>query len=140
MRQRYLFVSIFYEAIRIAYQKREIDDGTAFRFTGGFRKYDLYGFDLSGRFTRINNFTSDSNEFNMEVSRFLLDKFDVSVYASHEQEELDIENGFTAGLLTYGASVYWSINRHYFASMFMERYVEDDYDNTSVFTQAGLRF
>ena len=45
-----------------------------------------------------------------------------------------------AEVLTYGASVYWSINRHYFASMFIERYVEDDYDNTSVFTQAGLRF
>ena len=76
----------------------------------------------------------------MEVSRFLLDKIDVSVYASHEQEELDIENGFTAGLLTYGASVYWTINRHYFASMFIERYDEDDYDNTSIFTQAGYRF
>ena len=124
----------------MAYQKREIDDENATRFTGGFRKYDLYGFDLSGRYTRINNFTSKSNEFNVEVSRFLFDKVDVSVYASHEQEELDIENGFTAGLLTYGASVYWTINRHYFASMFIERYDEDDYDNTSIFTQAGYRF
>ncbi len=124
----------------MAYQKRDIDDDTATRFTGGFRKYDLYGFDLSGRYTRINYFTSKSNEFNVEVSRFLLEKFDVSVYASHEQEELEIENGFTAGLLTYGASVYWSINKHYFASMFIERYDEDDYDNTSIFSQAGYRF
>ena len=124
----------------MAYQQREIDNESATRFTGGIRKYDLYGFNLSGRYTRINNFTSKSNEFNVEVSRLLLQKMDVSVYASHEQEELEIENGFTAGLLTYGASVYWSINKHYFASMFLERYDEDDYDNTSIFTQAGYRF
>ncbi len=124
----------------MAYQQREIDDENATRFTGGIRKYDLYGFNLSGRYTHINNFTSKSNEFNVEVSRLLLEKMDVSVYASHEQEELEIENGFTAGLLTYGASVYWSINRHYFLSMFLERYDEDDYDNTSLFTQAGYRF
>jgi hypothetical protein len=124
----------------MAYQQREIDNESATRFTGGIRKYDLYGFNLSGRYTHINNFTSKSNEFNVEVSRLLLEKMDVSVYASHEQEELEIENGFTAGLLTYGASVYWAINRHYFLSMFLERYDEDDYDNTSLFTQAGYRF
>ncbi|UCH82372.1 MAG: SPOR domain-containing protein [Nitrospiraceae bacterium] len=123
-----------------AYQHRDIDDESATRFTGGFRAYDLRRFNLSGRYTRINNFTSKSNEFNLEVSRFFLDKFDVSVYASHEQEELDIENGFTAGLLTYGASLYWTINKHYFISMFLERYDEDDYDNTSMFTQGGYRF
>jgi len=124
----------------MAYQQRDIDDDSATRFTGGFRTYDLNGFNLSGRYTRINNFTSKSNEFNVEVSRFFLDKFDVSVYASHEEEELEIENGFTAGLLTYGSSLYWSINRHYYLSMFLERYDEDDYDNTSLFTQAGYRF
>ena len=124
----------------LAYQKRDIDDETAFRLTAGFRGNDFYGFDLSGRYTRINNFTSKSNEFNVEVSRLLLDRIDLSVYASHEKEELDIENGFTSGLLTYGASVYWSISKHYYASIFIERYDEDDYDNTSIFAQAGYRF
>jgi hypothetical protein len=123
-----------------AYQTRKIDKKEAVRLTGGVRKYDLFGFDVSGRYTYIDNFTSRSNEFSVELSRNLFDKLDVSVYASHEREKLDIENGFTSGLLTYGTSLYWTINKHYYASMFVERYGEKDYNNTSLFTQIGYRF
>ena len=123
-----------------AYQKRNIDHKDSLRLTGGLRKYDLLGFDISGRYTHIDNFTSRNNEFNVELSRYLFNKFDVSVYASHEKEELELENRFTKGLLTYGTSVYWLINKNYYASMFVEHYDEDDYYNTSLFTQAGYRF
>jgi hypothetical protein len=123
-----------------AYQKRKTDNKEALRLTGGIRKYDLFGFDASGRYTYIDNFTSRSSEFSVELSRNLFDKLDVSVYASHEREKLDIENGFTSGLLTYGTSLYWTINKHYYASVFIERYGEKDYHNTSLFTQIGYRF
>jgi hypothetical protein len=123
-----------------AYQKRRIDDKEATRLTGGVRKSDLFGFDIAGRYTYIDNFTSKDNEFNIDLSRTFLDKFDVSLYASHEEEELEIEGGFTSGLLTYGASFYWQINRNYHFLVFVERYDEDDYYNTSMFTQVGYRF
>lgn len=123
-----------------AYQKRKIDNKDATRFMGGINKYDLFGFDLSGRYTYIDNYTSKSSEFNVEASRNLFDSLELSLYASREEEKLDIENGFTTGVLTYGGSLYWMINKHYFASMFIERYDEDDYYNTSVFTQLGYRF
>lgn len=122
-----------------AYQLRKIDNEDALRLTGGFRKYDIFGFDLSGRYTYINNFTSKSSEFNVEISRQLFDRLDLSVYATHEKEKLDIENGFTSVILTYGASLYWLINRNFYASMFIEHYDEDDYNNTSLFTQIGYR-
>ncbi|MBI5057118.1 MAG: hypothetical protein HZB61_10940 [Nitrospirae bacterium] len=123
-----------------AYQTRSIDHDHAVRYTGGFTKHGLFGFDLSGRYTHIDNFTSKNDEFNVEVSRNFLNKVDVSVYASKEREKLEVENGFTAGTLTYGSSVYWQINKNYFLSMFAERYEGDDYHNTSLFTQAGYRF
>lgn len=123
-----------------AYQTRKIDNDHAVRYTGGFTKQDLLGFNLSGRYTHIDNFNSENDEFNLEVSRNFFDKVDVSVYANKEKEKLDIEGGFTTGTLTYGTSVYWQINKHYFVSMFAERYKGDDYHNTSLFTQAGYRF
>jgi hypothetical protein len=123
-----------------AYQTRKIDNDHAVRYTGGFTKYDLLGFNLSGRYTHIDNFNSKNDEFNVEVSRNFIDKIDVSVYANKEKEKLDIEGGFTTGTLTYGTSVYWQLNKNYFVSMFAERYDGDDYYNTSVFTQAGYRF
>lgn len=123
-----------------AYQNRKIDNKEAVRLTGGVRKYNLSGFDVSGRYTYIDNFTSRSSEFSVEVSRTFFDKLDASVYASHEQEKLDIENGFTSGPLTYGTSLYWTINKHYSASLFVERSEENDYHNTALFTQIGYRF
>ncbi|HBH61839.1 MAG TPA: hypothetical protein DDX85_08900 [Nitrospiraceae bacterium] len=123
-----------------AYQTRKIDNDHAVRYTGGFRTYDLGGFNLSGRYTHIDNFNSENDEFNVELARNFFNKVDVSVYASKEKEKLDIEGGFTAGTLTYGTSVYWQLNKNYFVSMFVERYDGDDYYNTSVFTQAGYRF
>ncbi|MBI4683445.1 MAG: hypothetical protein HY757_10160 [Nitrospirae bacterium] len=123
-----------------AYQTRKIDNDHAVRYTGGFTKHDLLGFNLSGRYTHIDNFNSKNDEFNAEVSRNFFDKVDVSVYANKEKEKLDIEGGFTTGTFTYGTSVYWQINKNYFVSMFAERYKGDDYHNTSLFTQAGYRF
>jgi len=123
-----------------AYQTRKIDNDHAVRYTGGFTKQDLFGFNLSGRYTHINNFNSKNDEFNVEVSRNFFDKVDVSVYTSKEKEKLDIEGGFTTGTLTYGTSVYWQISKNYFVSMFAERYNGDDYHNTSLYTQAGYRF
>jgi hypothetical protein len=122
------------------YQVREIDDKDSLRLTAGIRKRDLYGFDLSGRYTHINNFSSISDEFNVEVARNLFNKVDLSVYATHEQEELEIENSFSAGLLTYGASIYWQINRNYYLSMFLEKYDEEVFHNTSVYMQGGYSF
>ncbi len=123
-----------------AYQTRKIDNDHAVRYTGGFTKHDLMGFNLSGRYTHIDNYTSKNDEFNVEVSRNFFNKVDVAVYASKEKEKLDIEGGFTTGTLTYGTSVYWQINKNYFVSMFAERYTGEDYQNTSLFTQAGYRF
>jgi hypothetical protein len=122
------------------YQVRELDDKDALRLTAGIRRRDLYGFDFSGRYTHVNNFSSVSDEFNVEVARYLFDKVDVSVYASHEEEKLELENSFTAGLLTYGASIYWQINRNYYLSMFLEKYDEEEFHNTSVYVQGGYSF
>ncbi|MBI5663854.1 MAG: hypothetical protein HZC49_02005 [Nitrospirae bacterium] len=126
--------------VSAAYQTRKIDNDHAVRYTGGFTKHDLLGFNLSGRYTHIDNFNSKNDAFNVEVSRNFFDKVDISVYASKEQEKLEVEGGFTNGTLTYGTSVYWQINKNYFVSMFAERYDGDDYYNTSAFTQAGYRF
>ncbi|MEW6599589.1 MAG: hypothetical protein AB1499_01325 [Nitrospirota bacterium] len=123
-----------------AYQTRKIDNEHAVRYTGGFRKHDIFGFNLAGRYTHIDNFNSKNDEFNVEVSRNFFNKVDVSVYANKEKEKLDIEGGFTSGTLTYGTSAYWQINKNYFVSMFAEHYAGDEYHNTSVFTQAGFRF
>ncbi len=123
-----------------AYQMRKIDHEDALRLGAGFRKYDLYGFDLTGRYTHINNFTSTSDEFYFDISRNFFNKVDLTLYASHEQEELDIENGYTTGLRTYGLSLYWQITAYYYLSMYLEHYDEEDYYNSSVYAQLGYRF
>ena len=69
-----------------------------------------------------------------------MNKFDVSLYASHEEEKLDIENAYSSGALTYGGTLYWPIDKHFFVSMFMEYIDEDDYSNTSMFGQIGFKF
>lgn len=122
------------------YQRRGEDDEDAVRYTAGIRRRDLYGFDLSGRYTHVDNYDSIDNEFRVEASRRLMDKFDVSVYATQEFEDLDQGGGFSNDSLTYGSSLYWKINRSYNLFMFVERYKEDDYYNTSVFTKLGFRF
>ena len=122
-----------------AYQVRDQDDTDSLRLTAGLRKYDFHGFDMSGRYTHINDFTSVSDEFNVEVTRNLYNKVDLSIYASREEEKLDIVDAYTQGTLTYGMSLYWPINRSYYLSMFLERYDEDDYDSTSLFTQLGYK-
>ncbi len=127
----------FYTAA--AYQKRELYNQDALRFTLGVKRLDFYGFDISGRYRHINNYTSTDDEFNVNISKMIMNKLDISVYASHEEEELEIEGGFTSRVLTYGTSLYWQINRHFFAMLFVERYDEQNYYNTSVFTQVGYR-
>jgi len=123
----------------VAYEKRKLDGEDKLRLTGGFRKYDLYGFDVSGRYTYIDDFTATSDEFNAEISRNFFSKVDLSLYASREEKKLDTENAFTKRALTYGSSVYWMINRHYFMTAFLERYKDEDYINTSVFSQLGYK-
>jgi hypothetical protein len=122
-----------------AYQVRDQDDNDSLRLTVGLRKYDFHGFDISGRYTHINDFTSVSDEFNVELTRNLYNKVDLSIYASREEEKLDIVDAYTQGTLTYGMSLYWPINRSYYLSMFLERYDQDDYDSTSLFTQLGYK-
>lgn len=123
-----------------AYERRKIDGEDKLRLTGGFRKYDLYGFDLSGRYTYIDDFAASSDEFRAEISRNFFRKVDASVYASREERRLDTENAFTKQKLTYGSSLYWLINKHYFMTAFLERYKDEDYINISVFTQLGYKF
>lgn len=123
-----------------AYEKRKMDGEEKLRLTGGVRKYDLFGFDLSGRYTYIDDFSSKSDEFNAEIARNFLNKVDVSVYASREEKKLDAENAFTKRVLTYGTSIYWLISKHYFMTAFLERYKDEDYINISVFTQLGYKF
>ncbi len=123
----------------VAYQQREVYNEDAFRFTLGIKRLDFYGFDISTRYRHISNYTSTDDEFNVNISRMIMNRLDISVYASHEEEELEIEGGFTSRILTYGTSLYWQINKHFFAMLFVERYDEEDYDNTSVFTQVGYR-
>ena len=94
---------------------------------------------MSGRYTHINDFRSVSDEFNVEVSRNFYNKVDLSIYASREEEKLDIVDAYTQGTLTYGVSAYWPVNRSYYLSMFLEHFKEDDYDNTSLFTQLGYK-
>ena len=122
-----------------AYEIREEDGKDKLRLTGGFRKYDLYGFDLAGRYTYIDDFEATSDEFNAEISRNLFNRLDVSAYASREEKKLDTENAFTKSVLTYGSSIYWLISKHYFMTAFLERYKDEDYINISVFTQLGYK-
>ena len=122
-----------------AYERRKLDGEDKLRLTGGVRKYDLYGFDLSGRYTYIDDFTSKSDEFNAEIARNLFNKVDVSVYASREEKKLDTENAYTKRVLAYGTSIYWLISKHYFMTAFLERYKDEDYINISVFTQLGYK-
>jgi hypothetical protein len=123
-----------------AYERRKIDGEDKLRLTGGFRTYDLYGFDISGRYTYIDDFAASSDEFNAEISRNFFRKVDLSVYASREEKKLDTENAFTKQKLTYGSSIYWLISKHYFMTAFLERYKDEDYINTSVFTQLGYKY
>jgi hypothetical protein len=122
-----------------AYQVRDQDDEDSLRLTAGLRKYDFHGFDISARYTHINDFTSVSDEFNVELARNFYNKVDLSIYASREEEKLDIADAYTQGTLTYGVSAYWPINKSYYLSMFLEHYEEDAYDNTSLFTQLGYK-
>ncbi|KPK01614.1 MAG: hypothetical protein AMK71_04900 [Nitrospira bacterium SG8_35_4] len=130
------------------YERRKEDEEDKLRLTGGLRKYDLYGFDLSGRYTYIDDFEASSDEFNAEITRHFFNKLDVSLYASREEKKLDAENAYTTRALTYGASIYWMISKRYFMLMFIESYERDsDLDEegdkqvtTSVFTQAGYKF
>jgi hypothetical protein len=124
----------------VVYQKRGSDDGKAVRYTAGIRRRDLYGFDLSGRYTHVDNYDSIEDEFRVEASRRLMDKFDVSVYVTQEFEALDQEGSFSNDSLTYGSSLYWRINKSYDFFIFVERYEEDDYYNTSIFSKVGFRF
>jgi hypothetical protein len=124
----------------IAYQRRGVDDAEAVRYTGGLNRTDLYGFDLSGRYTHVDNFDSIEDEFRVEVNRRLFDRVDASVYVSHELEQLDSGGGFTNDTLTYGSSFYWKLNKSYDLFIFIERYQEDDYYNTSIFTKLGYKF
>ena len=123
-----------------SYQKRTIDNEDAIRFTGGIRKYDIYGFDLSARYTYLDGYSSKSSEYNIELYRNIMKKFDVSAYVSREEEKLDLENAFTSGAFTYGGSLYWPITKKIFLSMFAERIDEEDYKNTSFFSQLGYKF
>jgi hypothetical protein len=123
-----------------AYERRKEDDKDKLRLTGGLRKYDLYGFDLSGRYTYIDDFESKSDEFHAEISRNFFNKVDLSIYASREEKKLDVENAFTERTLTYGSSLYWMITRRYFFTAFIERSKDEGYVNTSVFTQLGYKF
>jgi len=123
-----------------AYQHRKLDDEDSTRFTGGIRKYDLYGFDLSGRYTYIDNYSSRDNEYNVEIYRNIMHKFDVSAYASYEERKLDLENAFTSGSRTYGASFYWPITKKYYMSMFLEFLDKENYSSSSVFAQLGYKF
>jgi hypothetical protein len=124
----------------VAYEKRDNVEEDSLRLTGGFRKYDLYGFDISGRYTHINGFGSVSDEFNIEVYRNILDKFDVTIYASHEEEKLDALNAYTLGADTYGASLFWPISKSFYLNTFVERFEDEDYKLTSFFAQLGYKF
>ncbi len=126
--------------VATSYQKRESDDAAVTRFTGGIRKYNLLGFDVAVRYTYINNYSSRSSEYNIELYRNILKKFDISLYASREEEKLDSENAFTYGDVTYGGTLYWPINKKIFLSMFIERIDEETYGNTSIYTQLGYKF
>lgn len=121
------------------YQHRKRDDEDSTRFTGGIRKYDLYGFDLSGRYTYIDNYSSRDHEYNVEVYRHILNKVDISVYASYEETKLDLENAYTSGSRTYGASLYWPVTKQIYMTMFLEYLDEEDYTSTSLFTQLGYK-
>jgi hypothetical protein len=123
-----------------SYQKRTLDNEDAIRFTGGIRKYDIYGFDLSARYTYLDGYSSKSSEYNIELHRNIMKKFDVSAYVSREEEKLNLENAFTSGAFTYGGSLYWPITKKIFLSMFVERIDEEDYENTSFFSQLGYKF
>lgn len=122
-----------------AYQYRKLDDEDSTRFTGGIRKYDLYGFDLSGRYTYIDNYSSRDNEYNVEIYRNIMNKFDVSIYASYEETKLDLENAYTSGSRTYGATLYWPITKIIYLSMFLEYLDDEDFNSTSLFTQLGYK-
>jgi hypothetical protein len=131
-----------------AYERRKEDGEDKLRLTGGFRKYDLYGFDVSGRYTYIDDFDASSDEFNAEITRNFFNRVDLSVYASREEKKLDLENAYTTRALTYGSSIYWMISRNYFMTSFLESYEKDDDRDeeenkdvtTSVFTQMGYKF
>jgi len=130
------------------YERRKEDGEDKLRLTGGFRKYDLYGFDISGRYTYIDDFAASSDEFNAEIMRNFFNKVDLSLYASREEKKLDVENAYTTSALTYGSSIYWLISKRYFMIFFIESYERDsDRDEegdkqvtTSVFTQMGYKF
>ena len=122
-----------------AYQHRKQDNQESLRLTGGVRTYDVYGFNLSGRYTYIDDDTSKDNEYNVEISRNILNVLDLSVYANYEETKLDLENAYTTGAKTYGASLYWMITKQYFLSMFSEYIDEDDYSSTSIFAQVGYK-
>jgi hypothetical protein len=122
-----------------SYQTRELDEEDAIRYTAGIRKYDLAGFDVSARYTYLDNYSSRSSEYNLEVYRNILRKFDVSLYVSREEEKLDLENSFTFGDITYGATLYWPITKKIFMSSFVERIDQENYGNTSIYTQFGYK-
>jgi len=122
-----------------AYQYRKLDDDDSTRITAGIRKYDYYGFDLSGRYTFIDNYSSRDHEYNIEIYRNIMKIFDISAYASYEETKLDLENSFTNGSRTYGTSLYWPITRKFYLSMFLEFLDEEDYSSTSLFTQLGYK-
>lgn len=131
-----------------AYERRKEDGEDKLRLTGGLRKYDLYGFDISGRYTYIDDFSAKNDEFNAEITRNFFNKVDVSIYASREEKKLDVQNAYTIRALTYGSSIYWMISRSYFMSSFIESYEKDNeqdeeddkHETTSVFTQLGYKF
>jgi hypothetical protein len=131
-----------------AYERRKEDGEDKLRLTGGFRKYDLYGFDISGRYTYIDDVAASSDEFNADITRNFFNKVDISLYASREEKKLDVENAYTTSALTFGSSLYWMISKSYFLSSFIESYEkESDRDEddgkdvtTSVFTQLGYKF
>jgi hypothetical protein len=122
-----------------AYEKRENTSEDSLRLTGGFRQYDVLGFDISGRYTHISGLGSVSDEYNMEIYRNILNTFDLSVYASHEEEKLDELNAFTTAADTYGASLFWPINKYYYLNAFVERFEDEDYSLTSFFAQLGYK-
>ncbi len=122
------------------YKHRKLDNEDSTRITAGIRKYDFHGFDLSGRYTYIDNYSSRDHEYNVEIARNVMKKFDVTAYASYEETKLDMENSFTDGSRTYGTSLYWPITKKYYLSMFLEFLDEEDYSSTSLFTQLGYKF
>jgi hypothetical protein len=130
------------------YERRKEDAEDKLRLTSGFRKYDLYGFDIFGRYTYIDDVGATRDEFSAEITRNFFNKLDVSLYASREEKKLDVENAYTTRALTFGSSIYWMISKRYFLSSFIESYEresdqdeDDDKDvTTSVFNQLGYKF